>query len=293
MAIFVKFAYAQGADTYTLLTLRMLTSTIVMWLYVLFRNPELGRVKMKDLGLLALQGGIGFTFSSVCLYSAMNYIDAGTASILLYTYPTIVSIAAVLIFKERLSWVKVSSLILTFWGCLFVVRLSKLESAGINPVGILYGLGAAIGYSLFSLVGQNTLKRYSSITVSAYSITFSLLTLMIVQPPLYLFKGGVSGAVFMWAFIIAIVSTLLAMTLYLKGIAFVGASRAALISTVEPVFTVILAMIFLNEKLETIQILGGIMILAGVINLQREKFVVDKGRELDKMKKTASWQELK
>lgn len=277
MAIFVKFAYAQGADTYTLLTLRMSFAVVILWGYILVKTPWKSRVSIKDLPLFAIQGGIGFGLSSIFLYTAFNYIDAATASILLYTYPIIVSLGAVFLFKETLNRTKIRSLIFTFLGLLLVLKLYNFSGGtGLNPKGVFCGLGASVGYSIFSLIGQKTLEKYDYLTVSVYSISFSLLLLIIVHPPIFLSNGSLSVSVMIWALIIAVVSTLLAMVLYLKGIVFAGASKAAVISTVEPVFTAILAAIFFGELLEPLQVLGGGLILAGVVNLQKQSFEEEK-----------------
>jgi drug/metabolite transporter (DMT)-like permease len=274
MAIFVKYAYAQGATTYTLLILRLFFAAVLLWAYILLKNPQRAKVEMKDLVLLAVQGGIGFGLSSVGLYTAFNYIDAATASILLYTYPIIVSLGAVFLFKEKFNRRKLVSLVLAFLGCLLVLKLYKFGNTGFHPWGVLSALGAGIGYSIFSLIGQKTLEKYDSLTVTVYSISFSLLSILIINPPIFLFTGELTIPILVWALVIAVISTLLAMGLYLKGMVYTGASKAALISTVEPVFTALLAIIFLGEELELLQALGGVLVLAGVINIQRKQFTV-------------------
>jgi drug/metabolite transporter (DMT)-like permease len=68
---------------------------------------------------------------------------------------------------------------------------------------------------------------------------------------------------------IALVSTVAAITLFFAGVARVGPTRASTLSTVEPAFTVVLAAALLDERVSTLQLAGGMLILAAVVLLAR------------------------
>jgi drug/metabolite transporter (DMT)-like permease len=129
-------------------------------------------------------------------------------------------------------------------------------------------LAAAVIYSAYIITGARYTSGLSPIYSSAVIITSAALVYAIwgvLSGELHL---GVSALGLLWALGLALVSTVIAITLFFAGLRLVGPTRASIISTLEPAVTVALAAAVLNEAITIEQLLGGALILAAVILLQ-------------------------
>lgn len=268
LAIFIKFGYQLGMTSEMLLTLRFLLASIIMVLLLTVRRCRNWRVDRAELIKLVGQGLFYFG-CSYCFAKSANYLPASMTSILLYTYPSMVAILAGLFFKERMGLIRLTSLGLTFVGCLLVLNIFNQHFA-LNWRGLLFGLTAALVYAGYNLHGQHVVGDQEPLIVSTYVSVVCLAALVVLQPPVYLFNGSLKLTGWLVGLGMALLCTVIPVALYLKGISMVGASRAAIVSTIEPAVTILLAGLLLGERLSLVQISGGILIMAGVLILQLE-----------------------
>lgn len=267
MAVFAKFAYREDINILTLLSMRFLIAALIMWIviYASKRNPWIG---LKRILAIMAVGGIGYGLESTFLFGAFRLIPASIASILLYTYPVIVTILAAWIFKERFTLRKMQSLGLSTVGLTMVVGIAW---EGLNLTGVLCGLGASVAYSLYLISGNKLLSENEPLVMTTYVVTAAALifnavgwaTGSITLPDSTLGRLSIAG--------IAVFSTAIAILTLFQGMKFIGPSRVSIISTIEPVVTVGAACLLLAEQLSLIQIAGGVLVIFAVILLQTEK----------------------
>ncbi|MBY4895831.1 DMT family transporter [Cupriavidus sp. AU9028] len=268
MAIFARFAYASGADVYGLLPVRFVVAALalvaIMWLR---RVPLPG---WRRVLALAAMGGIGYAGQSWCFFLALNHAQASLVALLLYLYPVFVTVLAALFLKERLTGPTVTALVL----CSLGAGLTVGGGQG-SPLGIALGLGAALIYSVYIVVGARvTAGVHPLATTTVVSIAAALVWLAIaairasagVPPALPADAAG-------WAAVLAIalVSTVVAILTFFAGLQRLGAARASMLSTLEPLVTVLLAAALLGEHIGGLQAVGGALILAGVLWLTRPR----------------------
>ena len=258
LPIFTRLAYSAGADPTTVLVLRFAIAAAIMILVMVVRRIPFpsGRVL---LGLI-LMGGLGYVGQSLTYFTALTMISAGLVALLLYLYPAIVTVLSALLFKERLTPVKIGALVLALVGTALTVQ----PAGGGRTLGIIFGITAAIIYSIYILVGSRLMPRTGAIASST--------TVMLAAAIVYLGIVAVHGPTFPrttpgWIaiFAIALVSTVLPIVTFFAGLSRVGPSRASTISTFEPVVTVILAALILGESINILQLLGGFLILAAAV----------------------------
>jgi drug/metabolite transporter (DMT)-like permease len=263
-AIFARFAYEAGTDPITLLFLRFGIASICMILMMLVRRLPLPRGQIL-LGLV-LMGALGYVGQSFCYFTALTVVSAGLVALLLYLYPAIVAVLAMIILKEPVSRSKILALVLALFGT--VLTIGPVE--GGKPLGIVLGLGAAFIYSIYILVGSKITKPGTAIQSS----TVIIASAAVVFGCLLAFRGASFPAtVFGWssAGALALISTVLAIVTFLAGLERVGPINAATLSTIEPAVTVVLAALILHESIAPLRILGGMMILVAVIILTRSE----------------------
>lgn len=262
MAILAKIAYASGADLPTLLFLRFAMAGGLLWLWT-WRSP-LAWPHGSDLATLVAMGAIGYVGQAYCFFAALRHASAGVVALLLYLYPALVTLFSALLLRQRIDggrWLAVSTALV---GTAFVVS-GDLAS---TPLGIAYGLGAALIYSLYILAGARLMPRVGALSASRVVIPAAACVyavVMMATGPAW--PQGIAGWLATGG--IALFSTLLAVLGFFKGLERLGPTDAATLSTLEPLITLGLAAVFLGETFTPGQLFGGALVLATVIYLAR------------------------
>jgi drug/metabolite transporter (DMT)-like permease len=254
MPIFAKIAYATGSSTYTLLFLRFLIGAVFMLTLMFVKRLPLP--SGKEILAFLLLGGIGYTGQSFCYFTALKYTTAGTVSLLLYTYPTLVTVGSVLFLKERLTIQKFIALLLALIGSLIIIG----DDFYADLTGILLAIGAAVIYTSYILVSSRVVKEGMGIQSSAFVMTgtavvYGLMNVFTGFSPPTQMKGYIATV------LIALISTVLAVWAFFTGLEKVGPSTASIVSTLEPVVTVLASVFILSEKLMVNTLIGGILII--------------------------------
>ena len=266
MAIFARMAYASGVDTPTLLLLRFTIAAVLMWTILLAKRMALPRG--KGMIMLIAMGAIGYAGQAFCYFTALTLASAGLVALLLYTYPAIVAILSRIVFKHPLTRVQIAAVAIALAGSMLTIG----KAVDGKPLGIFFGLLGAFIYSVYILTGSRfpkdvTPTASTTVIASAAAITYSgIVAIKGFHPP-------ATGAGWLAVFAIAVVCTVMAILFFFEGMARVGPVRASVFSTIEPVFTVVLASILLGETITPMRVVGGALIVGAVILLAKENAV--------------------
>jgi drug/metabolite transporter (DMT)-like permease len=265
MAIFGKLAYGEGSTVATLLAVRFSLAALVFWAIVLGGRGrrDLRAIRGRDVRTAIALGAGGYALQAGCFFAALTRIDASLLSLMLYTYPAIVAAAAVALGRERLDRRRVAALALASTGLVCVV--AGAGTGAIDPVGAALGLIAACVYTTYILVGEGVAVRVAPMTLSAIVCTGAAVSLTAGGSLLGEFRpGALTPAGWGWLACLGGVSTVAAIGLFFAGLRRVGPTAASILSTVEPVVTVVLAAVVFGELLSPLQIAGGALVLAAV-----------------------------
>lgn len=261
LAIFGRYAYADGMDIFTVLFMRFGIAAAFMTIVLFLRKEHFpsGQILAQLVGM----GALGYVGQSFLYMTAIKYASTGLVALLLYLYPMFVFILSVLVLHEKATTVKVIALILALVGSALTV-----DPNGGQLIGALMAIAAALIYSVYIIVGTNVMKHVSAVQSSAIifasaGAVYGVLT----------FVNGAhlpasnSGWLAMLGMIVF--STIIAVATFLAGLERIGPTNAAMLSTLEPVVTVLLAAWLFEEKLMPIVMVGGGLILVAVILLTR------------------------
>ena len=259
MAIFAHFVYGSGISTHSLLFFRFFFAALPMVPIALIQKRKFPRG--KDLGILIAMGAVGYAGQAWTYFTALTLIPASLVAILLYLYPVFVAVLSVFFLDEVLTKKKVLALVLAIGGAVLVIGLD----IGGNLTGILYGIGAALIYSVYNIVGARVMKRNDTFTAS--------LVIILSAAGFYFILNMTSGMVIPregihWVYMAAIgfLCTFVAIYTYFLGMKLIGAVNASMLSTFEPVTTVVLASLFLGQGIGRIQMAGaGLILVAALI----------------------------
>ena len=271
LAIFGRLLYDDGLDTFSMMFLRFGLAAVFMLMILLGRGEKLPRGKIL-LALLGM-GAIGYVGQSFSYLSAIKYASAGLVALLLYLYPMFVFILSVVFLHEKMTWIKVFAIIAALIGTALIV-----DPKGGQPLGIFFSIAAALIYSGYIIVGTNVTKQVSPLQSSTVIFASAGLVygiLMSIDGPH--FPTTSLG----WIHIagIVLVATIIPVVTFLAGLERIGPTNSAMLSTLEPVVTVLLAAWFFGEKLAWIVLFGGSLILVAVILLTRGEVVKEPSLE--------------
>ena len=268
MAIFGKLAYDDGATVGTLLSVRFLLAAALFWALVAATGAarNLRTLARRDVALAFGLGAVGYSAQAGAYFVALQRLDASLLSLLLYTFPAMVTVAAIALGRARANPRTAASLVLASGG-LFLV-LAGAGAGALDPLGTLLGVSAAVIYTTYILTSAGVAQRLGPLVLSALVCTGAATTLTVggavigdVRP------GSVSAAGFGWLAGIAVVSTVGAVSLFFAGLRRVGPTTASILSTAEPLTTVVLAFLASGESLGAVQLAGGALILGAVLVL--------------------------
>lgn len=248
--------------------------TAMAWRYVLGAILLAGIAQLRQLGSipgpgiiqLLLIGGIGQALITYASLYALEYISVGPLAFLFYTYPAWVALLAAVRRTERLTLIRVIALSMALLGVTVMVGAPTAEK--LNPIGVGLALASALLYSVYLPA-----LEHAQADVPALLATFLLVAGAAVSFILAaLFTGNLylpDGAP-VWAniFLLALVSTVIAFSTLIKGLAVLGPVRTAIIATVEPFFTAILGVLVLHDQLTLTTLAGGTLIATAVLLVQ-------------------------
>lgn len=273
-AILVKLAYVSSVDAVTLLALRMAFSVPFFVAAALWsRRYQAGApLDRRDWFSVLSLGLIGYYLSSLLDFSGLQYISAGLERLILFLYPTMVVILSAVLFKRGIGRREIFALTLSYGGILLVF----MHDAGTPQANLMLGVGlvfaSTLTYSMYLVGAGQAIARIGATRFTAYAMmvasTATFLQFAVTHPisaldlPLRVYGLG---------FTMAIVSTVLPVFMLSIGIRLIGSGPTALIGSIGPVATILLAHVVLGESLSAQQIGGAILVLSGVLAISTKR----------------------
>jgi drug/metabolite transporter (DMT)-like permease len=274
-SIFGKAAYAAGADVLTFLFLRFLIASVLLWLGIAVTGHRWPALSPRSLAVCVALGAVGYAPQSLIFFTALRYISASLAALILYTYPPIVTLLAMVILGEGLDRWKVMALGTAAVGLLLTLSRGLGAATGLG-VGLV--LLSAVSFSVYIVVSRMVLRGVPSLAASAVIIPSACAAFGLYGGLAGQLRFGLSSGAYLAIVGMAVVSTVLAIVMFFAGLERVGASRAAILSTVEPVVTLSLGAALLGERLTLSQVAGGACIVGAVLLLHGAPLAPEPGR---------------
>lgn len=269
-AVFAKEAFAAGWSVPALLTARFMVAAIVFWIVVAIRRPP--RPSTRTVLICVGLGAVGYALQAGCYFGALTMLNAAVVAQLLYIYPALVFLLAVL--RRRETWARRKLLALgsTTAGLLLLLHGGG-GGSGWAPAGVLLALGSAVTYAIYITVADRLPADLDPLLTAAIICTSAGVSLGAF--------GAVTGDVqlpdrvsgWWWMLLFALISTVVSIFTFLAGLRLVGPSTAAILSCIEPVVTAASAAVVYSEHLSLWQVAGGVAVLASVVLLQARRRV--------------------
>lgn len=266
LGIFVRRLSSQNLSSMDMITVGKGLAVLCFGLYMLIFDRSLFKIKLKDLWCFLGTGILSILFFSLCYFTTITLTSLSVAAILLYTAPVFVIVISRICFKEKITVPKILSLILTLAGLILVTGVLS-DSKNLSPKTILIGLGAGLGYALYSIFSRCAIKRgYRSLTVTFY--TFLIATIASVP---FASWGQIGSTVFKsipifgLTFAFSFLGTTLPYLFYTAGLKNTENGTASIIASVEPVVATLIGFFVYKENLSVQEIVGVVLVLVGIV----------------------------
>ncbi|HYF93008.1 MAG TPA: DMT family transporter [Symbiobacteriaceae bacterium] len=262
--IFGKLSYQFGANAVSLLAIRYSIAAALLWATVALRGESHGLSTRQKLRLTVL-GGFGMGMVSMLYFVALQHIGASLATGLFYTYPAFVAVVG-LVRGEGITRTGLAGLLLTAAGTWLLLGS---DLGGFTWTGALLILSSAGLYTMYIVVSDAWTRGIAPTVSATYVTTGALIVSLVAAAAARPAVPGVGA--FLAGGGLALFSTILAMITFFAGLPRVGPTRAAIISTLEPVFTALLAAAALHEHLSPLQSLGIFLVVTGAVAAQQRE----------------------
>ncbi|MEP7192345.1 MAG: EamA family transporter [Actinomycetota bacterium] len=269
-----KVVLQNGLSSLQLVSIRSGGTALILFTITALSNPGALRVTRRELGFLALYGLTGIAMVQWLYFVAIARMPVGIALLFEYTAPLMVALWVRFVQKQPVKsrlWLGLAcalsglALVAQFW-----------RGMTLDPIGLISALGAGAALASYYLMGEHGQRGRDPISLMAFSFGFSAILWAIVSPwPAFPFgqlrqtvdlPGALPGSAPLWVLVlwIVVLGTVTPFLLVLFGVARVGPARVGLIGMLEPVCAGIIAWILLGESLNSIQIIGTVIVLVGI-----------------------------
>jgi drug/metabolite transporter (DMT)-like permease len=282
LSYIARQAEATGITALPFVAWRGIAATAALLIVALLLGTRVGgRSRVPDIRVLPRDRRFWLLAAAMCgavlniaIFAAFLRTTVAVALICFYTFPTIVTLAAVPLYGERLDRVRIGALLLSATGLLLVLIAPVLGSSDvvIDPVGVALAIFAAVCQATFVLISGRGWKPMPNLHVATYVVGAALA----MSVPLTFFAGELDGLLVpfrdsdAWIWILAgsLTGAAIPTTAFITGIGLIGPSRAAVLMTIEPLIGVTIAGLLLGEHPTVVQIAGGAAVLIAAAILQ-------------------------
>ncbi len=277
-----KLAMESGLSAWRLTQIRTLGAFLILFTYVFFKNKKSLRIELKELPILIVFGVFGFAAVNVFYFIAILRLNVGIALIIEFTAPIWIALWMRFIQKKAVSPLMWWGLVVGLTGLLLIAQVWR--GLTLDGLGIIFALLDALALAVYFLVGEKLVGTKSSEATMAWGLGISSLFFAIILPwwnfpfaklgDTVNLTGRLEGSTtptFYLVLWVVLFGTAIPYFLVLNGLRGLSAATSSAIGMLEPVFGGIFAWIFLFEKLNLVQTIGGVVVLIGIYLANRAR----------------------
>lgn len=260
-----KLTYHMGNNGIQLAFLRHLFVVPLFLFIVIYQRLSL-KVTKQQLKDIVKVGFFGNTLTVVLLYSSYSYIGVGSATVLHFLYPLFVCMINFIFYQQKLNRNQILCLVLAMVGILCFI-----EKSTSSMLGFVLAVGSGIFFAYYMIgMDHSTIRYVSPYVFNLYLVMMNSVVIFVLA---FMTK---SLSIMPWAgyvlsIIVAVFTSLIGVVLFQKGICCLGASLTAILSTLEPITSIVVGMLFLNEQLTVMKMAGCILVLLSTFILVKNQ----------------------
>ncbi len=277
-----------GITSVHLVTLRIILAAIVFALIAALRAPASLKVTRRDLGLITAHAIVGVAMVQWLYFVAIARMPVSVTLLIEFTAPLYIALWVRFVHKRTVHGRVWASLLLIIVGLALVARV--WHGLTLDGVGLAAAVVAAFSLSVFYLLGERGVGQRDPWSLAAWSFGIAAVFWTIVgrpwtfpfeqlNAPITLSGIGLTGPGWLYLTAVVLLGTVAPFGLSLMGLRRIGAARAGLLATAEPPLAGLLAWPMLGETLLSIQIVGGLVVMAGIVLAESARSTVASGTD--------------
>jgi drug/metabolite transporter (DMT)-like permease len=225
------------------------------------------KISRRDLALCVLVGTLGVACSNYFYYLAVQKSTVSLAITVQYTAPIWVLLYMVGRGREAATLQKIAATLVAILGTALAIGVFH-SGVQLSTIGVGAALLASFGYAFYNIAAQGLVARNHQFTVMFYVLSSAAILWLVVNPPWRLVQQHYSHE--QWEFFVAFacLSMLMPYMFYLSGLKYLDPTRAVITSCLEPVFAILFAVIFVQETLRPLQVVGIAAVLVATVMVQ-------------------------
>lgn len=227
------------------------------------------RLPLADVGRLLILGLGGVAASNYFYYVAIQRTNVATAIIVQYTAPVWVLVYMAVRGIEKPTLAKITAVFLAIAGIALVIGLFGQRRPQLDLIGVGASLIAAFSFAYYNIGGHSILARYDRWTVLLYTTFAAAAFWMVINPPTKIAAAHYSATTWIFLVVFSMLSVLLPFSFYFAGLQYLEPTKAIVASCLEPVFTILIAAVALQEVVKPMQGLGVALVLGAILVVQR------------------------
>jgi drug/metabolite transporter (DMT)-like permease len=264
LGILAKLAYASGLGTEQTLAFRFLLAAIGMVVLAIALGHNPLRLRRRQLIALIGLGAIVYTAQSLTYFIALRSLPASLVVLIAYIYPSLVVMAGWWFLHRSVSYWHGLALVASFAGVALLVGGAHFQLT----LALVFAIASPTIYTAYILIGERVMSSVPALAASAVIFTGAAVAFCVLAAVNHQLAPPSNASGWAVGIALALVATMVAISLFIAGLPRVGAARAALLSTWEPVVTVLLASLILGDRLSILQAVGGLLVIAAVVVVQ-------------------------
>ncbi|MEF9951335.1 MAG: DMT family transporter [Clostridium sp.] len=264
--------YLDNVNPLNVLTCAYFVGSISLFIYILLKKGKsafsLPKKSIRSLIIHSIFGTMAVTIS----YSfSVKYLDVSISTMLLYTYPVLISLYSIIVLKEYVSKIKIISIAGTLIGSMLVLNIFG-GTKTISTIGLTIGIISAFAYAFLSIYGDKMLKyNIDPIVIVFYNNIITFIGLVILNNQLLFNLGDLTPRIMISAAILSIMCQIIPMSLLYIAIGMIGPVLTSIVTTIEIPAAAILSFLILGEHISLIQWGGITIVLLCLVLLKMEK----------------------
>ncbi len=262
-----------GLNAKWLVSVRLFTAGLLLLLivYVRQKNKVFDIVKKKNnWPMLILYSIFGMGLCQFSYYCAVEFSNAGTATVIQYTGPALIILYFCIVYRQKPTLVQVSALIMSMIGVVLLATKGDITSLNISSKALFWGIVSAVALAAYNIMPAKLMYHYGTLSVMGWGMFIAGVLLCLYVKPWHVI-GTWDTFGFIALGIVIIVGTILSFSFYMEGVKLAGPETASLLASVEPVTATIATVLFLGFSFTLAELIGIIIILVAVTLLSLKK----------------------
>lgn len=258
-------------------TIAFFLVTPILWA---IRGRERMVLPRREMLRAFLLGAFGLAISNYAYYLAIQKTTVATAIILQYTAPVWVLLFMVFTGRQHATASRIWGVVLAVGGCILAIGAFAgmrhfpflavaTGSIKINTIGVVAAQAAAVSFAFYSIYGRQLLQKYDRWAVLTNAFLGAAIVWIVVNPPWKIMAAHYAPKQYAFMLLFSITSAAIPFSLYFAGLHHLDATRVIVTAALEPVFSVVIAAIFLGEIVAPIQVVGMAVVLSAILLVQR------------------------